>query len=156
MKTILSLVFTLVIASFTMSNVYSQGAELKFSRVLLVDNNQQSVPVGTVWKITSIYGEALNTCVPVDCVNVGSYGKGIVSGVYVNGTLIPSTIRGFKSSMIMWGNNTCTSSQGSGWDMLCVNKAADPNILPLWLPAGTTLQSVGASAYVSVIEFIVQ
>lgn len=155
----LILCFTALLVN-TKTNAQTPTYDLKFSRAIIVGSGEQTVPNDAVWKVTSIYGEEINFCVPTDCWGSGTYfyGKGIVSGIYVNSILIPSSIRGFKSANnVGFINNTCTgtNSTSSSYDN-CPNKTSDPNILPLWLPAGTTLKSGGPNTFVSVLEFALQ
>jgi hypothetical protein len=128
---------------------------LQFSQVLIVGSTQQTVPAGKVWKAEAIFGEQISACMPVDCFSSSYYGKGIATGMYVNGLLIPSSIRGFKSSQTIYVDNTCTSSAGGGYDLTCANKSPDPNILPMWMPAGTTVKSLGATSFISIVEFTI-
>jgi len=137
-------------------NANAQGYSLKFNRVFIINNNEQTVPTGTVWKVTSIYGEEINFCINVVCFDPNIYAKGIVSGIYVNNVFIPSTIRGFKNSMERFSSSNCTTGSFCCSDVTCANKTTDPNILPLWLPEGTTIKTLGPNTFASVIEFIVQ
>ena len=141
----------------TKTHAQTPTYDLKFSRAIIVGSSELTVPNNTVWKVTSIYGEEQSTCIPVPCFSTSTlyYGKGIVTRMYVNGIFIPSTISGFKVSSTMYSDINCNSSIG-GYDLACSNKTAVPSILPMWLPAGTTLKSGGPNTFVSVIEFVLQ
>lgn len=129
---------------------------LTFSQGLIVGSSTVTVPAGKIWKVESIFGEQVNACIPVDCLASGWWAKGLASGMYVNGTMIPSTLRGFSTSQTMWNNNLCTTGANSSNNLSCAAKSADPNILPMWLPAGTTLASLGATTFVNVLEFNIE
>ncbi|MEI6765572.1 MAG: hypothetical protein WCM76_08015 [Bacteroidota bacterium] len=144
--------FSLIILLAVCIKADAQGT-LQFSQVIIVGSTLQTVPSGKVWKAEAIFGEQINACMPVDCFASSYYAKGIATGMYVNGMLIPSSIRGYKSSHTLYTDNICTSSAGGGYDLTCANKAPDPNILPMWLPAGTTLKSLGTTSFISVVEF---
>jgi hypothetical protein len=143
------IILLLLSASFS---TFAQG-NLQFNRVLIVSNAPQTVPAGKVWKVECVFGEQVNACLPVDCWNPGFYARGIATGLYVNGVLIPSAVRGFKSSQTVYSDVNCNSYYSNGYDLTCSNKTPDPNILPLWLPAGTTVSSIGNTTFASVIEF---
>lgn len=153
----ISLIFCLTVLFFnTEIKAQTPTYDLKFSRALIVGSSQQIVPDNTVWKVTSIYGEEINVCINVACYSSSLYAKGIVSGMYVNSILIPSTIRGFSSSQERFSSSNCSTGSYCCSDLNCANKTSDPNILPMWLPATTTLKSGGPNTFVSVIEFVLQ
>jgi hypothetical protein len=139
---------------FLRSNPVNAQGNLQFNQAVIVDNNLQTVPANKVWKVEAIYGEAGNFCTYVTCRNPsGEWCKApVLSGVFVNGILIRSTMSGLTTSSVRYTDNACTQNPASV-DISCGNKPPDPNILPLWLPAGTTLQSVGSSCFANVIEF---
>lgn len=153
MKKITTLFFLIILLAVSL-RTHAQNT-LQFSQVIIVGSTQQTVPAGKVWKAEAIFGEQINACMPVDCFSSSYYGKGIATGMYVNGMLIPSSIRGFKSSQTLYVDNVCTSSAGGGYDLTCANKSPDPNILPMWMPAGTTVKSLGATSFISVVEFTI-
>jgi hypothetical protein len=154
----ISLIFCLTVLFFnTEIKAQTTTYDLKFSRAIIVDANEVTVPANTVWKVTSIYGEENGTCIPVPCFSATLYyGKGIATRMYINNVHIPSTISGFKISSTLYSDVNCSVSVSGAYDLTCANKTADPNILPLWLPAGTTLKSGGPNTFVSVIEFVLQ
>lgn len=150
-----SLFIIMIMFAFFGANTAKSQATLEFNRVLLISSAEQTVPANRVWKVEAIYGEQVNACVPIDCAIPGFYSIGIISGIYVNGTLIPSTIRGLTNSSPRYNTSSCSTGYFCCQDFSCANKAADPNILPMWLPAGTTIKTVGNTAFASVIEFVV-
>lgn len=99
---------------------------LQYNRTLLV-NSLQTVPAGKVWKVESVLTSAnLN-------INTGSSSHQVqTSAIVVNGSTI------YVSST--WGNNQAIGS-------LNLTK------LPIWLPAGTTLNVSTNVNSISVIEF---
>jgi len=169
-KSILSLVF---ISLFGLMS-YAQG-NLQFNQVKIVSNVLETVPPNKVWKVTSIYGHefVLNQCVS----NQTSFDwlgfkcnstwrttttfSAIISYFatifLVNGKQIINEISGLTNTSVTyyWGVANCTGSSysGSEYSVSCANRAANPNLMPLWLPAGTTLQTHGPNTFVSVIEF---
>lgn len=152
----ISLIFCLTVLFFnTEIKAQTPTYDLKFSRAIIVGSAQQTVPNNTVWKVTSIYGEESNVCMNVFCAASDYYAKGFISQMFVNGVSIPSVIRGFKANHFRFTVSNCTGADYSS-DLTCHNKTADPNILPMWLPAGTTLKSGGPNTFVSIIEFVLQ
>lgn len=152
-----NLIFISLIFFFCFHNILSTKAQnnLEFNQVIIIDSDPDTVPSGKVWKIEAIFGEQVNVCLPVDCYSIGLYAFGIATGMYVNGILIPSTIRGFKTSHTRYTSSDCTTGSWCCGDISCNNKNADPNILPMWLPEGTIVKSFGSNCYISAIEFIV-
>lgn len=158
MKKLITLIFIISFFSFfTVSKAKAQGHELKYNRVLIVGGSEQTVPPDAVWKVTSIYGEEANGCIEIKCKEVGRFAKATFTSIFVDGILIPSTVKGFTTSDVLTFNNPeCTT--GASWysNASCANKDSDPNILPMWLPAGTKLKSGGPNTFVSVMEFLEQ
>ena len=111
---------------FISINVFSQG-NLEFSQVKLVGSTIETVPTGKVWKIESVLSNnnlRINTS--------SSSNQTFSTNILINGTNVV-----IKST---WGSSMTTS-------------AIETTDLPIWLPAGTTLQ-VGDNVFkISVIEF---
>jgi len=168
-KSILSLVF---ISLFGLMS-YAQG-NLQFNQVKIVSNVLETVPTDKVWKVTSIYGHefVLNHCVSnetsFDWLGIKCnawYRSGTRSArisyfatiFIVNGKQIVNEISGLPIEVDAFsGSQNCTGTQTGSLTVLgvtCANRAANPNLMPLWLPAGTTLQTHGPNTFVSVIEF---
>lgn len=140
----------------------AQGT-LEFNQVMIVNNSPQTVPAGKVWKITSVYG--FN---PYFCQNLNStcyYGAGnsvsmAVSSFKINGNTVLSecTINRIYASTNCTSSNTVWSNAESSCGAILgafgyANKSANPNLLPIWIPAGTVLQSDGTQVFLSVVEF---
>jgi len=170
-------ILTLAIFSFFGLMSYAQG-NLQFNQVKIVSNVQETVPAGKVWKVTSVLGAELRVN---ECINfsVGSThelahlrcARNINSGsrihsYYIRYIILDSkkinlqvtgfgdTTFGNSNSFANSGN--CTGTQDSGSNMVywsCANIPSDHNVLPIWVPSGTTLQSGGTNTFVSVIEF---
>ncbi len=149
--------FTLIglLASALMS---AQGS-LQFNEAKIISGSTETVPAGKVWKVTAVYGTAQQCNEIGPCytaLSPTSYAFANVSGMMVNGTVIQSKMLWKRTSF--YTNSTCVndprSFSGTG---TCNNDAkdvsSDPNILPIWLPEGTTLSSLGSTSFVSVIEF---
>lgn len=117
---------------FICNNVKAQF-NLQLNQVLLVGNTTQTVPAGKVWKIES-YMQA---------------------GVTIN-DMVESTAScnfpGRHHAMIV--NNQLyyliNGSPGHGSSGVYM---AVGNLLPMWIPAGTTLRSSCAADVISVLEF---
>jgi hypothetical protein len=150
---------------------------LRFKNAMMVTDQTQTVPANHVWKVTSIYGSEFreNECVnftansshelrTVRCacqVWSGSNPNTIsvrlfyqISGFMVNNIPINTSISGLSSgNRTVWNSTNCSgNTTGCGtWD--CANISSDPNILPIWIPAGTTLRTAGPNTFLSVIEF---
>jgi hypothetical protein len=118
---------------------HAQGS-LQFSRVLLVDNNIQSVPANTVWKVESVM--SVSTLVPSTGTSDNSYYT-ISKTIEVNGSLIIVS----RASRYTENNSRYNSEATTDIGIDHVTE------LPLWLPAGTTLRTGSNAIYVSVIEF---
>jgi hypothetical protein len=164
----------LVLICFSLSAQQS----LEFNQALIIDDNLATVPAGKVWKVNAIYGEEsrYEQCVDISQNSTDELNRircaytinsattyylkvpfYTISKMIVNGTDIISSINGFSdgtSSIVRYSNSTCTSGASSvSRQYFCTNKPTDPNLLPVWLPAGTTLASGGPNTFVSVIEF---
>ncbi|MBM3172091.1 MAG: hypothetical protein FJZ75_10850 [Bacteroidetes bacterium] len=146
----------------------AQG-NLQFNQVLLVDSALRTVPANKAWKITAISGSEyrLNECVDISANSnhelksarcgftqptasfIGNYS---ISLFLVNGNRVINSIEGLPNSVTAWCNSNCTSSCATR-DFTCANKSTNPNILPMWLPAGATLRSGGPNTWLSVLEF---
>ena len=152
MKNIFLLASALFILSVTTS--LAQG-NLVFREAKLISSSIQTVPSGRVWKITSLSGAVYNTlCVPrPDLVpNPTQWVKAaIASGFEVNGQLIYSTLR-YPTSTQRFSDINCTIGL-TNQDYSSYSQSTDPLILPMWLPAGTTLKTIGSGVFVSVLEF---
>ncbi|MCC6601061.1 MAG: hypothetical protein IT223_10360, partial [Crocinitomicaceae bacterium] len=148
MKKFLSVSFVLVLLTFASAIPAQAQNTLTFSQSLIVGSTNQTVPSGKVWKVEAIFGEQVNQCVPVDCLSPGRFAKGIVTSMYVNNVFVPSTMRAFKNQYHDYYYDSICTSYGSYTDLSCNNKAADPNVLPMWLPSGTVLASGGNTTYV--------
>lgn len=147
----------------------AQG-NLQFNQALLLDSALATVPANKVWKITAVSGSEyrLNECVDISansnhelksarCGFAPSTGTFIanysVSAFIVNNKRIINSVEGFSpTSTTVYLSANCTNSWTSS-TFSCANRATTPNILPMWLPAGTTLRSGGPNTVLSVLEF---
>jgi hypothetical protein len=122
--TLLTLIFLFFTGSFAL---FGQGT-LQFSRVLLVEQTDQTVPAGKVWKVESYTPSATygtHTGSPqnhIILVNSQSRIVGMSAGFNVN------------------------YSGGS-------HAASAFSTFPMWLPAGTVLRASSNVSQLSVIEF---
>jgi hypothetical protein len=147
----------------------AQGS-LQFSQVLLVDSGLVAVPANKVWKITALSGgeRRTNECVDISvnsnhelrsaqCWSVQQtasfYANYFISIFWVNGKRIVNTIENLpNSNLTVYSSTNCTNSWTSG-NFNCANRATTSHILPMWLPAGTTLRTGGPNTLLSVLEF---
>lgn len=156
---------TLSTAFLVISTLLIAQGNLQFSQALVVSSTEQTVPVGKVWKVTSVYGFEPNLCLTHASMNNCNYSGSnsvnmSVSGYVVNGVMVLSEC----TMKRVWGSTNCSGSNNTftATEQYCGNqiaaqgyapKLANPNILPMWLPANTTLKSVGPSTFLSVLEF---
>jgi len=120
--------FSLFFLSFLGLSAFAQG-NLQFNQVLKVSNQAQTVPAGKVWKVVSYWqgniGVTSNT--QSTCAYSGRHTPFILDGeIYF---LFKDVATG--SSALMGPSNE----------------------MPLWLPAGSILQTQCARDFLSVIEF---
>lgn len=105
-------------------------SNLSFSRVVLVGQEAQTVPAGTVWKVENM--------LPTRIFERGSAMMDIEKfGYFINGQL-----RYFGHVSWSDGNENSASTATLG--------------RPFWLPAGTSLAAGDNIGEISVIEFIVE
>ncbi|MCC6599262.1 MAG: hypothetical protein IT223_01145 [Crocinitomicaceae bacterium] len=149
----MKLLFSLVaIVGFSFA-LKAQGT-LQFNRVLKVTDTPTTVDVGKVWKVTSIYGYE-NACIMYSNSqsSTWSWKKILRTSYYVDGVEVISSL---KDQIIKRFCNSSTCSVcDDGWTTAVFDASvpANPNILPMWLEAGTTLASGGSNTFLSVIEF---
>jgi len=148
----------------------AQG-NLQFNQVLLVDTALQTVPANKAWKITAISGSEyrLNECVNISANSnhelksarcgyssttasfIGNYS---ISLFLVNGNRVINSIEGMPSSTHAFNQHSnCVGNFANYTSFTCANRDTNPNILPMWLPAGATLRSGGPNTWLSVLEF---
>jgi len=159
---LLSFLFPLFIGP---ASFLSAQGNLEFSGALIVSNSELTVPAGKVWKVTSVYGFEANFCLYSTTFNNCNYGPNnsfnmSVSGFVINGVPVLSEC----TMKRVWASTNCTGTNNTftAVEALCGNqvgalgyapKLANPNILPMWLPVGTTLKSIGPATFLSVLEF---
>lgn len=150
MKNTLNSIFCFAFVSFF--SVLSAQGSLQYNQAKIVTDQLQTVPANKVWKITAIYGkdEVCRQVVPLFGSNWWS--KALVSGFRLNNVEILS-FRKFLTQTMYNNSNTCTSNGQSSYDFSPLNFESDPNILPIWVPAGATVQTVGPNIFLSAIEF---
>jgi hypothetical protein len=149
----------------------AQG-NLQFNQVLLVDSALRTVPANKAWKITAISGSEyrLNECVDISANSIHELksarcgyplttasfiGNYSISLFLVNGNRVINSIEGMPTSSTVWVSHLCTNISGNygNHGFTCANRNTNPNILPMWLPAGATLRSGGPNTWLSVLEF---
>lgn len=140
------LLLSIVLAGFFALSASAQTS-LEFSQAILVDHVQQTVPPNKVWKITGISGGARNFCIDIPSSTYYARANGI--GFYVNGILMgkmsSTSNTHYTSSNCSSGSGCCAGSFGT------IGENGD--MVPMWLPAGTTLQAVAPEILLSVVEF---
>jgi hypothetical protein len=151
-------------------------SNLEYSQTLLISNSMQTVPTGKTWKVTAVFGRELrvNECVNMSPSSTHEIGKFLLCGfssapssissrftyairkMVINSTDVVVQVSGYKAcNQSLWGSTDCTSTSNtcSWWgasDFSCANMATDPNLLPMWLPEGATVQSGGPNTFVGV------
>ncbi len=145
----------------------SAGAQgtLQFNQVKLVSSTLETVPTGKVWKVTAVYGQKF-ACWPMSC--PGSWPVNSVystrSSYKVNGVEVTVfNSMNNPTAGIYYTSSDCTGSQSPNSPLTnClaagygeyINSVPDrQTTLPLWLPAGTTLQSTDPAITLSLVEF---
>jgi len=143
--------FSLFVGHFLFQGVHAQGS-LQYNQAKIVTDQLQTVPANKVWKITAIYGKD-EVCRSTAPLYTNYWSTTLVAGFKLNSVEILS-FRKFLTTTLFSLNN-CTSSAGScgGGCLNALNFESDPNILPIWVPAGATVQTVGPNVFLSVIEF---
>ena len=148
----------------------AQG-NLQFNQALLLDSALATVPANKVWKITAVSGSEyrLNECVNISANSnhelksarcgfatttasfIANYS---VSAFIVNNKRIINSVDGLPSQVSVASTSNCSNCcSWNNMNFVCANRATTPNILPMWLPAGTTLRSGGPNTVLSVLEF---
>jgi hypothetical protein len=125
----MKLLFTL--STVLICNSLFSQSNLQFNKVKLIGATPDTVPIGKIWKVESaIYnGEIANIGgIPNPSIQTN------VAYIYLNNETI--SIR--KSSTMSWGLATSII-----WEQQ----------FPIWLPAGTILQTGNNVLYLSVLEF---
>lgn len=165
---------TLLLFAFT-SFIKAQDYSLKFSRAITVSGSEMTVPAGKVWKVTAVTGQEFT---PQACLNISDnttdaigkyfvdfYNSGswpnnstrvsyFITELVINGVRVPFRMSGLKSSnSIYYASTNCTGNTNNGYDFTSINMTSDPNVLPQWLAAGTTLKTGGPNTIASVLEF---
>lgn len=150
----------------------AQGT-LQFGQAMIItpSSGVQTVPAGKVWKVMSVFGKAtlINTCYALEpyCVNSSWPSSSTNSiegkGYKVNGNVVWQEARIASGGVIYYQNANCSgaTTQFSSYPT-CVNfvnttlsQGFDElsATLPFWLPAGATLETLGAQTFISVVEF---
>lgn len=143
--------FSLFVGHFLFQGVHAQGS-LQYNQAIIASDQLQTVPANKVWKITAIYGkdEVCRQVLPLYGANWWS--KTLVAGFRLNNVEILS-FRKFLTQTMYNNSNTCSANGQGTYDFSPLNFESDPNILPIWVPAGATVQTVGPNVFLSVIEF---
>lgn len=153
-------------------SLFAQEA-LVFSQAKIVSNTLQAVPANKVWKVTSIYGSEFVS----ECYSWNNDYLGLKCDQCwrdnPNGGIHTVALNYFRTSFLVNAVNivhqvsalgiattrstsNCTGGTFCNSNFSCANKSPNPNLLPMWLPAGTTLQSGGSNTFLSVLEFTIQ
>lgn len=145
MKTIITILFSLLVL-----NSFSQN-QLEFNQVKIIDNTQDVVPADKVWKVTSVYGFE-DICINMQNPENSTYvwRKVYETAFEVNGVKITSSLTDYQPRR--WCNSNCNTCI-TNWPNDNFSIPADPNIIPMWLSAGTTVETLGPNTLLSVIEF---
>jgi hypothetical protein len=137
---IIKITLMLLLAGFYAN---AQGT-LQFNQVLLVNNVQQTVPAGKVWKVESVLPQASLIKVTDSYYYVPSPGQANDFIILVNSN---NVFLGEVSTGVTCGYTGSSSSQSA------IFTTVNTGLFPIWLPAGTTLQASNNIRYISVIEF---
>lgn len=161
-----TLIIALSLLFFTVSG-FSQGFDLQFSRVLTVSSSPQTVPANKVWKVMSLYGKANDQCT-LDPLNIwggapNEYWSYKAKGFQVNGNTVwlqmNEAIFDIKQcsdcNCSNYTTRTWTSTDGTNFKSEVGHQTADDlqSIMPFWMEAGSTLNSLHTDQKISVMEF---
>lgn len=139
-KNLFIFTFCLLISGLAMS----QG--LQFSRVLLVEATQQSVPAGKVWKVESVMPST-------------SYGRASASYYTLpSPTLANDYVIIINSNNVFLGDATAGVTSGYTGGSNAASEiflGVNASLFPMWLPENTTLAASNNIKYISVIEFTI-
>ncbi len=146
---------------FIITMLSAQGT-LQYNQAKIIGASTEIVPIGKVWKVTSVYGVIRSCRLIGPCyiaLSPNSYAMASQSGLIINGESVPSRLVWERSNF--FSENTCTNDARSfstttsncTCNGMAGDLASDPNVLPIWLPAGTSVSSLGSSSFVSVLEF---
>ena len=131
-KILIFFLFSLVNFS---SSFAQSGASLQFSRVMLLGATADTVPAGKVWKLESVL--SASQLAPGLPSNNSALDKTNTLQIKVNANVI---------TISSWLENVYSSYRGH----TAFGRVSE---LPIWLPAGTSLEIFTNAAYISVIEF---
>jgi hypothetical protein len=142
---------SLFLGHYVLQGLKAQG-NLQYNQAKIVTDQLQTVPANKVWKITAVYGkdEVCRQVVPL--FSPVYWSKALVAGFRLNNVEILS-FRKFLTQTMYNNSNTCSANSLGNYDFSPLNFESDPNILPIWVPAGATVQTVGPNVFLSVIEF---
>jgi hypothetical protein len=131
---VLLIFFIVLIINLTQPCGLKAQSSLQFNQAILVSTSQ-TVPVGMVWKVESVI--ASNQLAPGLAYNVNA---GATKSIVI-------LINGSNAYVKTWDEKNYVN--GGAYS------AASGTVtdLPLWLPAGTTLEASTNTLYISVLEF---
>jgi len=157
------------------------AATLEYNQTLLITNSVLPVPAGRTWKVVGMHGGGTTSiCSNVLANNGVAQRTFLARGIEINGTPHYTSFNAADNTYYWQGGNCTTNLQtneecrlccdgtGKMWcgssgctiiESDCHPAAASPVLSPLdfpvWLPAGTTLRTVAAGSFLSVLEFLV-
>jgi hypothetical protein len=136
------ILFTVLISTIS-TCIFAQGT-LQFNQVLLVNNVQQSVPAGKVWKVESVMPQTSIIRCSDSYYNLPAPGPSNDFVIVVNGNnvFVGEVTAGITSGYT--GGSSAASEVFVG---------VNTGLFPMWLPASTTLQASTNLRYISVVEF---
>ncbi|MCC6601426.1 MAG: hypothetical protein IT223_12250 [Crocinitomicaceae bacterium] len=150
-KTISTLSFLFLIGL----TAFSQS--LTFGSALIISNTPSTVPTGKVWKITGAFGIG-EGCIGNYNSAYGTirYKKTNYTAFFVDGTEVP--VEFFLKSIEHYGASDCTGSSSTGDQSYFLSNASwskvpSTTVFPMWVPAGTVVNTNGSTVKISVLEF---
>lgn len=161
-----SLFLSIILCSATFFS-HAQGFDLQFNQVLTVSASVQTVPANKVWKVMSLYGKANDQCT-LDPLNIwggapNEYWSYKAKGFQVNGNTVwlkmNETIFDIKQcsdcNCSNYTSRNWTSTDGTNFKNEVGHQTAEDlqSIMPFWLEAGATLNTLHADQKLSVMEF---
>ena len=164
MKTKKSLLFGLALLIICSPVFVKAQGGLQYNQTKIVGNSSETVPAGKVWKMSSVYGTDRVCVLGIaeysgnSYYSTNNYRVAYVGGGFsVNGNVIFSERKwdlSTTTAINIYSDAGCTAkytTDSKGWGAYDV--LPNPNILPMWIPAGSVVQTVSPNVFLSVMEF---
>jgi hypothetical protein len=129
------LILLLSVFAYIPSFFCQSGGSMQFSRVLLIGTAVDTVPSGKVWKLESV----LSSSQLAPALSAGNLTQEKTNSLQIK-------VNNTNISIASWLENEYSSYRGH-------TAFGQVTVLPIWLPAGSSVSASSNAAYISVIEF---